>query len=729
MRISIFRILLFCVFISFIALNNSCSNKIESHGELSFQTLIEKYPYYLDRIWNGLDLDTPGLETVRRSVQSGNDTAACIALCEYYRKKAIPAGLQLDAAHSSSLTNDSFKIVEIADQILQDMFTFQGISGKVEKFSNGNINWAYNGPKGDKEWGWFLNRHYIFIELLNAYQLTGNSKYVTYFDALIIDWVLSNPMPEQDLGTPQWRVMEVGTRMLETWPQIFYGFYKSPEFSISAKILMLSSIVDHEKYILAHHENHYNHAVKEMNGLAHAAVCFPEFKKADNWLEHAIEVMTEEVHYQVYPDGVQKELASSYHRNVFKYWLQFVDIVINGEKELSTVFMKQIEKMGTYLAYSMKPTGFGIQNNDSDYNYNRNNIVAYAKDFQREDWLYIGTEGKYGQHPDGLPSKWFPWAGQLLMRNGWDTQAQWGYFDIGPWGAAHQHNDKLHLSISAYGRDLLVDAGRYVYQKGPFRTYFVSSQSHNVVLIEGKGQNKREKEWSKPSSEDIAIQEDFDFALSSFTSGFEGLKGTAIHRRAVLYIRNEYWVVADQIITENPRSIEALWHFSPECSVKMENGSAASVDPDKGNIRIQPVSNLQWQSKVVKGQTTPSVQGWWSRDYNHKEPNPVAIFSSSIPGSTVFAWILAPAKGLVPNIQIHILPSPKGTIRFRVEGKNHLMDEIAICMDELTMISLSNGYRLNGRMVWLREGKVPRVVGGTVEDNQGRIICEHVFDR
>ena len=49
------------------------------------------------------------------------------------------------------------------------------------------------------------------------------------------------------------------------------------------------------------------------------------------------------------------------------------------------------------------------------------------------------------------------------MRDGWHERAHWAWFDAGPWGIAHQHNDKLHLSVSPFGRDVLVDTGRYNY--------------------------------------------------------------------------------------------------------------------------------------------------------------------------------------------------------------------------------------------------------------------------
>ena len=75
------------------------------------------------------------------------------------------------------------------------------------------------------------------------------------------------------------------------------------------------------------------------------------------------------------------------------------------------------------------------------------------------------------------------------MRNGWDANAHWAFFDMGPAGAAHRHVDKLHLSVTGYGRDILVDSGRFTYKGGKWRRHFTGTSAHNTVVIDGARQN------------------------------------------------------------------------------------------------------------------------------------------------------------------------------------------------------------------------------------------------
>ena len=141
--------------------------------------------------------------------------------------------------------------------------------------------------------------------------------------------------------------------------------------------------------------------------------------------------------------------------------------------------------MTNYLAYILRPDGHLPLNNDSDRLDDRSNVLWHARDYNRPDWIWIVTNGREGEEPKGLPSVVFPWAGQVVMRSGWDADAHWAFFDVGPLGMSHYHYDKLHLSVAAYGRDLLVDAGRYTYTGGKWMDYFMGSASHNVILVDG----------------------------------------------------------------------------------------------------------------------------------------------------------------------------------------------------------------------------------------------------
>ena len=194
----------------------------------------------------------------------------------------------------------------------------------------------------------------------------------------------------------------------------------------------------------------------EISALATIAANFPEFNNSEKWLNYCIETMIESMQDQTYPDGVQTELTSHYHNVSLRNFELFKDICDRADKSLPNYYNSTIESMYEFIAHAIRPDGNRILNNDGDRGSDRDMVIKGAEKFDRDDWKYIATNGVSGSRPQDGPSWFYPWAGQLISRSGYDTDAHWSFFDVGPWGSGHQHNDKMHLSISAYGRDLLV---------------------------------------------------------------------------------------------------------------------------------------------------------------------------------------------------------------------------------------------------------------------------------
>ncbi len=635
----------------------------------SARAVCSDYPERVKALFAALDLGRPGLESVKREVEGGNPARACEELLAYYRNSKTGAWLRRTAPQPGDGR------VAAADAILEDTFTEYTIPAKVPRRPDGHLDWSYNGPQNDREWGWGLNRHHWGIDLGDAYFTTGNPIYAAGFDRLVRDWIVSNPYRGVKSFTPQWRGLEVYARIRWCWARAFYSLQDVNAFTPATRILMLSSIPEHAHYARNFHSDGGNHITMEMLGLATMAACWPEFKESDDWYQYATTRLVPELTAQVYPDGVQKELTSHYHRVALHSFSGMVDLANQANRSLPTEFRAAIERMHNYTAYSMEPNGYAPLNNDSNLDYVRDEVRSAADAFNRRDWLYIATNGKEGDAPQGLPSVVFPWAGQAVMRSGWDADAHWAFFDAGPLGIGHWHYDKLHLSVSAFGRDILVDGGRYTYQGGPWRRYFVSSLSHNVVLVDGKGQVAYEKEASAPIEGAYKIAPQYDFVRSDYTGGYEGTEGTATHTRAVAYLRGQYFVVVDRITTDRPRTIQPLWHFHPACTVTVDGNDVESVDEGLGNVRIVPVAAFPWRVEIVKGRGEPDIQGWWSREYNIKEPNACAIYSADIRQTTTFAWVIVPGKGRTPPVRAEMVKADDNAVTLRVslEGQRDQM--------------------------------------------------------
>ncbi len=640
------------------------------------------FPKRLDSLLTKFDLNFPGFQRVREAVNRGDAVAACKELLNYYRAGETAQFLRKEQPSPSSQRDPA------ADSIVKDIFVFYEAPAKVPRLADGHLDWRYRGPQDDIEWAWALNRHYHLQTLLDAYFRTANPLYAKTIDAQIQDWVTSSlPYPGMKSSTELWRGLEVSFRV-KAWARIFFGLINTDLLSPATRLLLLSSLPEHTHYLRNFHAREGNWLTMEMSGLAMAAASWPEFKEAREWMAYAKVQMEEGLHEQVYPDGVQKELTSMYHQVALNNFSLFSQICKEANEPIADRFRQDLERMHNYIAYSVRPTGFGILNNDSDKKYNRELITQAAADYGREDWLFLASNGKKGKRPDGEPSVMFPWAGQLVMRSGYDEDAQWAFFDIGPWGTGHQHNDKLHLSVSAYGQDLLVDGGRFAYRGAladKFRRYAVGSESHNVVLIDGKGQGPGPKVSTERLAENnYRITDRFDYAWNSFDQ-FRDLEGKGKHTRAVFYVRGKFWIVVDHIDTDRPRKIETLWHWHPDTKVAIGENAVVSTVNDKGNLRIIPVGFDGWDVNLVKGQEKPSPQGWYSERYNHSQSAVASIYSAGIKSSTSFVWVLYPSEGKLPPVRTQILSEENDRITVRVQ------DEKSNQWDVTVPISSSDG--------------------------------------
>src|SRR5690606_9191030 len=121
-----------------------------------------------------------------------------------------------------------------------------------------------------------------------------------------------------------------------------------------------------------------------------------------------------------------------------------------------------------------------------------------------------------------------------------------------------------------------------------------------------------------------------------------------------------------QIVSDRPRTIEALWHWHPDCEVVVEEGNTYTAN-SRGNLQIVPGGDQEWDIQIVEGQEEPELQGWYSEEYNKFTTNPVAVYSTELEGSATFVWLLHPSEGPVEDASVEILTSDDDKLKVLVE--------------------------------------------------------------
>jgi hypothetical protein len=248
----------------------------------------------------------------------------------------------------------------------------------------------------------------------------------------------------------------------------------------------------------------------------------------------------------------------------------------------------------------------------------------------------------------------FPYAGQYVMRSGWDVDDRYLLFESGPFGTGHQHEDKLSMFIYGLGRVLLTEAGTYSYDRSKYRQYVLGSWGHNTILVDGQQQHRRglpdALETDQPLDNLWIHTETFDAADGVYEDGYGEDRDIDVrHERTVVFVRPDYWVVVDWLDTEQSHRYDILWHLNNDRAEQDPVALAGwGADPDVANLMVTPVAAPALALDIVTGRDEP-VLGF--APAKAKKPIPVLNYQLTAAGSTRLVWILTPFRGARPNIQ------------------------------------------------------------------------------
>jgi hypothetical protein len=620
-------------------------------------------------------LDLFNIKEVKELNKNGNISAAVDALIDYYRCRKIPSWPE-PAANITDLrlnleTINNKQLIQKAESILENRFLPD--RRKPVLSDTGDILWNRS-PISSPEWLWRLHRHQWWPVLGLAYRQTGDERYTKAFVQQMLSWVRENPiLTHKNEKSSAWRLMECGMRMHVSWIPSFGLFFSSPVFDQKAKIAMLRSIYDHAQF-LSSFRTSQNHLLRECNGLASVSVYFPEFNRSKRWLKIALTRLNAELKKQINPDGFHFELSTGYHWVAIDEFekthelLKIADLLLQD-----THLQRQLEKMYHVLAYVVRPDGSFPEVNDGFIRWSSNRLVKAGKGFKRDDFIYIGTNGTQGAVPP-ITSTAFKNAGYYVMRSDWSKNAKYLLFDCGPCSGFHGHEDKLSIEVFAFGIPFIVDSGSYTYENSdPYRAYFVGSQSHNTLMVDGRSQIRRwigdslktKKSWHEQA---VWIQKaDFDYAMGIYDEGYgkfalEKPKGADIvedvtHTRHILFVKPDYWLVVDELQATALHNYQLLFHGHPESEIYIEDEKAVTIKR-KGNnacLYLIPAETEKIKIDLKTGCQTP-IQGWYSLDHHFKTPSTAVIYESEKADSTIMTTLIYPLQTKPSNGSIQIEP-------------------------------------------------------------------------
>ena len=599
-------------------------------------------------------------------------------LLEYFSSRSKPAFFagfknpkQTAAEFKSRWPETAQRLIEKADRIGEGKFDLLGF----RNLGFGNpIDWHYeplSGKRiplehwskldyldaevaGDKKIIWELNRHQYFVTLGQAYLLTSEERTAHIFNSHLDAWMDANP---PKLGINWASSLEVAFRSM-SWLWAFHFFKSSPSLSAGTfkrawKFLYLSA--RHLESYLSTYFSPNTHLTGEALGLFYLGTLLPEFREAKRWQELGRRILIEQLPIHVKRDGVYFEQSSYYHRYTADFYIHFLLLSRANNVTLPREVEDTLVLLLDHMMYITRPDGttpfFGDDDGGrlamldtraaNDFRgtlgtgsvlFGRGDYKFVASDAAEELLWLTGVEGlnKFDSIAATEPAKTsvpFFEGGYFVMRDGWSKESNYLLFDCGPHGAlncGHAHADALSIDVAANGRTALVDPGTCTYTGSKeLRDWFRSSHAHNTMTVDDESSSLPNSPFTWKTIAQCSLQQWISEARYDFVSGqhdgYMRLQEPATVKRAILFLKGDYWIIRDTLSAGEHR-LDVRFHFAP------------GADP---GLDIQCFGNGQWVEE----------KAFVSHCYGQKEASKALSFTvTAKDGAEVISFLL-PAKG------------------------------------------------------------------------------------
>ena len=581
-------------------------------------------------VFDLINLDHPGLETVKSLHSEGKNPEAAEALLKYYKERQ---GIRTPEIKDISKVKINKEQQRWADDAMQHIFFAH--KGYQPSFHYGDdINWKY-WPVKDNELRWQLHRHKWFVPMGRAYRVSGDEKYAAEWTRQYIDWIIKNPyiaiqkeeyeiIPESTLKDEAenmryaWRPLEVSHR-LQDQPIQFQLFIDSPSFTAEFLTEFLLNYHKHAEHIMNNWSKKGNHLLFEAQRMLCASSFFPEFKRAQLWRDKGIEILNREIQEQVYDDGGQYELCPHYHLASIEIFIKALEVAdINGFRNVfPKSYIDTVEKMIMFYANISYPDYTNPIFSDAKIVSKKNMISTYRKWAEifpeNEAIRYWATEGEDGKLPDNY-SIGYPDSGFFVFRNGWDESATQMVVKAGPPAFWHNQPDNGTFEIWYDGKILFQDSGSYVYAGDESimeqRNLFRSSSMHNTLVLNGRNFETTDSKtllWKPDGDVQILVTEN---------QSYEKLK----HRRSIFFVEGKYFVIVDEAVGSARGMVKLHYQMPRRKSSSFPLKMSFNTENEDG-------SNMKLQCFGPEGMQMEKVFGWVSTEYMKKQKRTNASFN------------------------------------------------------------------------------------------------------
>ena len=530
------------------------------------------------------------------------------------------------------------------------------------------VDWL-NNPSADIEWHILLHKFYYAAGLSQAWQASGDARYVRRWEQLLDGWMRVTP--------PDFIAADVTGRRVQNWIYSLHGLVMHDRPGETAPLdasffrRLLHSIHEQIEYLCGHLTPKRNHRTLELLAICLAGAVFPEFRRAAHWREFALRETLINIQADLLADGVHCELSTDYHHLALRNWLQVRQLAASNGVAVPTAMDDALKRALEFSLHVHKPDGVAPSFSDGDARSYLPLLLQGAQLFGREDMRFVATQGLQGT-PPAQRAAHFLASGYHVLRSGWPAapefaDAQHLVFDCGPLGEGnHGHFDALSFELAANGRSLVVDPGRYTYSEAGdtnWRVHFRGTAAHNTVCVDAQSQTryvpKTIKQPSRhsqgsvrhkiagPAAETSLVECATGAVLDLLQGRCDSHAYDAVHERCVVFVDRHYWIVSDWLRSPSVHDYALNFQLSPEA-----HQQTTLLEQDCIRLRSPGLAMAQ---PLRSGQRTTLGAGWVSSRYGEKQPAP-ALRTAARGSDADFDTMLLPWQAGEPALLVRDMP-------------------------------------------------------------------------
>lgn len=531
------------------------------------------------------------------------------------------------------------------------------------------IDWAAD-PRKEKYWRFQFHSLRPAAHLLGAYLGTGDVRYRDKLLAVLADFATRAPCRDDGSRAADY-LFDPHTAAFRAMMLVRFYFALGDRGELRAPLAdrlrpCIAALGDFLATWSAY-QGSSNHAVTQAIALYLIGVEFPDWPESAGWRGLALERIDRVLVETIDDDGAQIENSPAYHF----YVLAFLDELATWARRHGVAMpphlTHRLDHMVRFATALVHPDGslpaLGASRPVHVRTYAELGVIAGSPAFQ-----WILSAGTAGAPPPRLQH--FPIAGVAALRSPLGTAAALAtsahvLLDAGPYRTNHSDLDALHVTLFGAGRPLLIDAGLYSLERGPWRDYFHGSRGHNTVVVDGLDQ-------LEGAAHLLGTAERRDVLAAA---GEHALNPGVHHRRQVALIGADLLLVVDELDSLAARSFAQRWHLAPDLIATAAGRGAVARDAAGAPVlRVAQAADGE-RPEIVRGARNP-IDGWAATAYEKAEPATVLAFRAHGTHArfvTAIAWGARAARPLA----------------VRIDGTTVTVDGVAIATDTLPGAALA----------------------------------------